>query len=123
MSILAIDEKTLEIADVACTESDLVVSLRDSRKIVTPLWWYPRLSNARPEQRARWELAGACCGITSLDVDEPPVTLDGCFVAPKLGGLPPRSRQPTARCARGHSISNRNLRLVLEGSRMPCLCR
>ncbi len=52
MSILAIDARTLEIADVTCTDRDLIVSLRDGRKIVTPLWWYPRLNNARPEQRA-----------------------------------------------------------------------
>ena len=51
MSILTIDEKTLEIADVQCTDQDLVVSLKDGRKIVTPLWWYPRLYHAAPEQR------------------------------------------------------------------------
>jgi hypothetical protein len=50
-------DKTLEIADVHCTDQglgtdpDLVVSFRDGRKIVTPLWWYlgfttPRRSSA-----------------------------------------------------------------------------
>ena len=70
MSILTIDDKTLEIADVQCTDQDLVVSLRDGRKIVTPLWWYPRLYHAAPEQRARWEVAGAGRGIHWPDVDE-----------------------------------------------------
>lgn len=37
---------TLEIADVQCTDQDLVVSLKDGRKIVTPRWWYPRLYHA-----------------------------------------------------------------------------
>jgi hypothetical protein len=52
-------DKTLEIADVHCTDQglgtdqDLVVSFRDGRKIVTPLWWYPRLYHAAPEQRLR----------------------------------------------------------------------
>jgi hypothetical protein len=88
MSILAIDEKTLEIADVACTESDLVVSLRDGRKIVTPLWWYPRLSNASPEQRAHWELAGAGRGIHWPDVDED-LSLEGILRAAKAPGAKP----------------------------------
>ncbi len=48
-----IDENTLEIADVGCTDQELVVSLKDGRKIVTPLWWYPRLYHATPEQRCR----------------------------------------------------------------------
>jgi hypothetical protein len=42
---------TLEIAEVRCTDQDLVVSLKDARKIVTPLWWYPRLYGTTPEQR------------------------------------------------------------------------
>lgn len=85
MSILAIDEKTLEIADVACTESDLIVSLRDGRKIVTPLSWYPRLSDATPEQRARWELAGAGRGVHWPDVDED-LSLEGMLRGARAPG-------------------------------------
>jgi hypothetical protein len=70
VSILTIDERPLEIADVQCTDQDLVVSLKDGRKIVAPLWWYPRLYQARPEQRQRWEIAGAGRGIHWPDVDE-----------------------------------------------------
>jgi hypothetical protein len=32
-----IDDRTLEIADVHCTDQDLTVTLKDGRKIVTPL--------------------------------------------------------------------------------------
>jgi hypothetical protein len=59
-----------EAANVRCTDQDLVVSLEDGRKIVTSLWWYPRLYHATSEQRRRWEVAGAGRGIHWPDVDE-----------------------------------------------------
>jgi len=86
---LTIDEKTLEVADVQCTEHDLVVSLKDGRKIVTPLWWYPRLYRATPEQRARWKVAGAGRGIHWPDVDED-LSLAGML----RGAKAPGARQP-----------------------------
>ena len=89
MSILTIDDKTLEIADVHCTDKDLVVSLKDGRKIVTPLWWYPRLHRATPEQGARWELAGAGRGIHWPDVDED-LSLEGIL----RGARAPGAKQP-----------------------------
>jgi Protein of unknown function (DUF2442) len=89
VSILTIDDRTLEIADVHCTDQDLVVSLKDGRKLVTPLWWYPRLYHAAPEQRRRWELAGAGRGIHWPDVDED-LSLEGM-----LGGVKARgAKQP-----------------------------
>jgi Protein of unknown function (DUF2442) len=54
---LTIDDRTLEIADVHCTDQDLVVSLKDGRTIGAPLWWYPRLCQAAPEQRRNWQIA------------------------------------------------------------------
>jgi Protein of unknown function (DUF2442) len=89
MSILTIDGRTLEIADVHCTDEDLVVSLKDGRKIVTPLWWYPRLYHAAPEQRRRWELAGAGRGIHWPDVDED-LSLEGML----RGAKAPDAKQP-----------------------------
>jgi Protein of unknown function (DUF2442) len=85
VSILTIDDKTLQIADVCCTDQDLVVSLKDGRKIVTPLWWYPRLYHAAPEQRDRWELAGAGRGIHWPDVDED-LSLEGMLRGAKAPG-------------------------------------
>jgi len=89
VSILTIDDKTLQIADVRCTDEDLVVSLKDGRKIVTPLWWYPRLYHAAPEQRHRWELAGAGRGIHWPDVDED-LSLEGML----RGAKAPGAKQP-----------------------------
>ena len=42
----------------------------DGRTITVPLAWYPRLANAKPEQLARWEIAGAGYGIHWPDLDE-----------------------------------------------------
>ena len=56
--------------DVWFTEDSLVVRLADGRVISAPLTWYPRLLSASPEQRGRWELAGAGYGIHWPDLDE-----------------------------------------------------
>jgi Protein of unknown function (DUF2442) len=88
VSILTIDDRTLEIADVQCSDQDLVVSLKDGRRIVTPLWWYPRLYNATPEQRRRWEVAGRGRGIHWPDVDED-LSLEGMLRGAKAPGAKP----------------------------------
>ncbi|HEX5796029.1 MAG TPA: DUF2442 domain-containing protein [Geminicoccaceae bacterium] len=78
-------ERTLEIAGVECTDRKVLVSLKDGRKIVTPLWWYPRLRDATPEQRRRWEIAGAGRGIHWPDVDED-LSLEGTLRGSKVPG-------------------------------------
>jgi hypothetical protein len=88
VSILTIGDRTLGIADVDCTDQDLVVSLKDGRRIVTPLWWYPPLYHAAPEQRRRWELAGAGRGIHWPDVDED-LSLEGMLRGAKAPGATP----------------------------------
>ncbi|QPF83214.1 DUF2442 domain-containing protein [Bradyrhizobium genosp. L] len=45
-----------------------MATLADSRKIVTPLAWYPRLHNASPTTRAHFELMAM--GIHWPDIDE-----------------------------------------------------
>jgi hypothetical protein len=42
----------------------------DGRTIQVPLAWYPRLLNARPEQREHWEKSAAGYGIHWPDLDE-----------------------------------------------------
>ena len=42
----------------------------DGRKISTLLEWYPRLLNATPKQRAKWNIIGADRGINWPEVDE-----------------------------------------------------
>ena len=61
------DERVL---DVRFDDSSLIVDLMDGRTISVPLAWYPRLLHATPEQRARWEKAGAGFGIHWPDLDE-----------------------------------------------------
>ena len=61
------DERVL---DVRCTADSLIVDLMDGRTISVPLVWYPRLLHAAPEQRAKWELAGAGYGIHWPEIDE-----------------------------------------------------
>ncbi len=61
------DERVL---DVRCDAHSLIVDLMDGRTISVPLAWYPRLLHATPDQRAKWELAGAGYGIHWSDIDE-----------------------------------------------------
>jgi Protein of unknown function (DUF2442) len=77
------------ITAVHFSDRDLIVSLEDGRRITTPLWWYPRLYHAAPEQRARWELAGAGRGIHWPDTDED-LSLEGML----RGAKAPGARQP-----------------------------
>lgn len=61
------DERVL---DVRFDEASLIVDLMDGRSISVPLAWYPRLLNATPEQRAKWEKAGAGYGVHWREIDE-----------------------------------------------------
>jgi hypothetical protein len=70
VNISGLTRRTPEIVDVHCSDQDLIESLKDGRKIVTPLCWYPRLHHATPEQRRRWEIAGTGRSIHWPDVDE-----------------------------------------------------
>ena len=69
MSTLAVktDER---VVGVSFDADRLVVDLMDGRTIAVPLAWYPRLLDATPEQRSKWELAGAGYGIHWPEIDE-----------------------------------------------------
>ncbi len=56
--------------NVLCTEDTLEITLSDGRRLSVPLWWFPRLHRATPDQRIRWELIGGGEGIHWPDVDE-----------------------------------------------------
>ena len=58
------------VSDVRVSADTLTVSLMDGRTIQVPLAWYPRLLNAQPEQRERWERSAAGYGIHWPDLDE-----------------------------------------------------
>lgn len=51
-----------------CDLHNLHVRLADEREVVTPLWWYPSLSNATPSQRNNVELM--LDGVHWPDIDE-----------------------------------------------------
>ena len=60
----------LRVKDVSIDSERLSVELMDGRAIAVPLLWFPRLADATPEQRARWEIAGGGYGIHWPELDE-----------------------------------------------------
>ena len=68
MSTLEIDVGDLRARSVEFTATELVVSLVDGRKIVTPLEWYPRLMRASAAERRHYEIMPM--GIHWPDIDE-----------------------------------------------------
>ena len=68
MSTLEIDVGDLRPAAVEVTSTELIVTLADGRKIVTPLDWYPRLKRGSAAERANFEVMPM--GIHWPDLDE-----------------------------------------------------
>lgn len=62
-------------------EDAFVVRLRDGRSLTVPLEWFPRLRDASPEERAKYEFSGHGYGIHWPDIDED-------ISVPVLLGLP-----------------------------------
>lgn len=81
------DLQALEPVQATCTDTELIVTLANGQKIVTPLWWYPRLLQAAPQQRARYELSPF--GVHWPDIDE-----DLSIEAMLMGSKAPGARQP-----------------------------
>ena len=69
---------------VDVTDEQIVAHLADGRTISVPLAWSWRLSDATPEQRARYEIFGDGTGIRWRDIDE------DLSVTGMLGGIPAR---------------------------------
>jgi hypothetical protein len=78
----------LRVKAVSLDADRLSVELMDGRAISVPLAWYPRLANATPEQRARWEVAGGGYGIHWPEIDEDLSTEGMLRGAPALVGSP-----------------------------------
>jgi hypothetical protein len=68
MSTLEIEVGDLKAAAVQFSATELIVTLADGRKIVTPLAWYPRLLAASPTERESFEIMPM--GIHWPDLDE-----------------------------------------------------
>lgn len=68
MSTLEIEVGDLRAHSVEFTATELVVTLRDGRRIATPLAWYPSLVSASAAQRSNYEIMPM--GIHWPDLDE-----------------------------------------------------
>ncbi len=69
MNTLAVETHPLAQI-VEFTDDNLVVSLVDGRKVIVPLVWFPRLSNATKSQLAHYKLLGDGEGIHWPEIDE-----------------------------------------------------
>jgi hypothetical protein len=58
------------VVDVRFDENTMSVDLADGRTITVPLAWYPRLLDATPAQREKWEVCGGGFGIHWPLIDE-----------------------------------------------------
>jgi len=69
MSTLIIETEPTAVA-IQVTDDELIVSLLDGRRLSVPLAWYPRLLQAKPEERNNWRLLGEGYAIEWPDLDE-----------------------------------------------------
>ena len=86
---MRISDEELEATEpvhATCTETELIVTLANGQKVVTPLWWYPRLK-ATSKQRTNFELSPF--GVHWPEVDED-LSVEGMLVGAKAPG----ARQP-----------------------------
>jgi Protein of unknown function (DUF2442) len=89
MGTLELEDETLQIATVDCSESELIVTLKDGRRIAAPLWWLPRLHDATPAQRANWDIMPFGDAVEWPEIDEH-VSVKGLLRGkPALGAKPP----------------------------------
>ncbi len=61
---------TARAESVSFQDDALVVRLKDGRSLGVPLAWFPRLRDATPAQRVKWELSGHGTGIHWPELDE-----------------------------------------------------
>jgi hypothetical protein len=81
------DLEAMEPVHAVCSDTELTVTLKDGRRISTPLWWYPRLFNATPDQRATYELSPF--GVHWPEIDE-----DLSVAGMLRGAKAPGAREP-----------------------------
>ena len=76
--------EAMEPMHVACTDAELVVTLANGQKVVTPLWWYPRSARRRRQSSGR---TSSCplFGVHWPDVDED-LSIEGMLVGSKAPG-------------------------------------
>lgn len=93
--------------------ADLITAhLADGRTISVPLAWSWRLSDARPDQRVRYEIIGDGTGIHWPDVDEH-ISVRGMLEGSPAHGPARRKQSVRGRAYRRHQLE-RDKRLVHE---------
>uniref|UniRef100_A0A7C1PG41 DUF2442 domain-containing protein n=1 Tax=Agrobacterium albertimagni TaxID=147266 RepID=A0A7C1PG41_9HYPH len=70
MTTLDIDERQLQVRSVDVTEDSIIFDMIDGRRIVAPLWLYPRLAKASPEERAKSEILPFGDAVGWEEIDE-----------------------------------------------------
>ncbi len=70
-----------EPVSVSFTDDMMSTNLEDGRIITVPIAWYPRLLNATPEQRAKYELSPA--GVHWDEIDED-ISVEGMLIGRNL---------------------------------------
>jgi len=70
MTSLEIDERQLLVSSVDVTSDFIIFEMADGRRIEAPLWWYPRLAAASPEQRKNWEILPFGDAVGWEEIDE-----------------------------------------------------
>ena len=84
MTTSSVAVETAAAKKVRVTDRALVVELCDGRVVSVPLAWYPRLAEASPRERRRWELLGPGIGIHWPDLDED-ISIEGLLQGSRSG--------------------------------------
>ncbi len=92
ISLVEIDEDSLQIETVSFDANMFHFHLKDGRMLSAPLWWYPRLLKASTEQRAAWEILPFGDGIEWDEIDEH-ISVKGVLMGiPSPGAVEPHMR-------------------------------
>ena len=88
MTSLSEGAESNRIAEVRFGERRMYVLLQDGREISVPLWRYPRLLRATPEERNRWEILPFGDALHWADLDED-LDVRGFLIGAKAPGATP----------------------------------
>lgn len=70
MTTLELEDETLQIEAVDCSDTELTVTLKDGRRLTVPIWWLPRFQKATAEQRTAWRIMPFGDAIEWREIDE-----------------------------------------------------
>lgn len=82
---------TSSVSDISFSDTSMIVALSDGRRLSVPLWHYPRLYDATPEQRRQVEISPFGLHWENLDED---ISIEGL-----IAGKMDNTRQGRARRA------------------------